>query len=460
METPEQERKTYSIEEIKKLAPGYRGKPENFDPKKVGEKPKLKTKSRLGPKCALAEAPTSLDKNTTPSEQKNQLLLAESIFGVDITVIPIQPREDFSTSFSRLPEIAVETYNQCSVDERQIDRVIAKEEMSYYATGLLWMKLIDVKTKQKIEALTNEEKSIRKATKDTEFIVPEPIAAYLHQVGQYSDKMGKTTDLKIPNLPTTSVQGMGGYHAAEINEDTHNLFEEVPSLGIAGDMVMALCQEAQEPAPNFHIAIPVGAKVTSNLTGRIFPVGSQRQEIKQRLAGQGITAVDFPEYVPNTRFNLRYLKSLSDIIGNFETFRNERVCFARLTASGGETQVIQTRPTPNEDMQESWTRRSVQATSASDSSTATMGASFMFGFQTYKEPGDGATATEQHAKWCCLDSTGEGEDAWTIPQAWIDNRNTRRNLPPGIGTERFRTLSKRQDIVLEEVIRRMVNTPR
>jgi hypothetical protein len=96
------------------------------------------------------------------------MLLAESIFGVDVTVIPIQPREDFSTSFSRLPEIAVETYNQCSVDEGQMERVIAKEEMSYYAAGLLWMNMIDVKAKQKIESLTNEEKSTLKSTKDAE----------------------------------------------------------------------------------------------------------------------------------------------------------------------------------------------------------------------------------------------------------------------------------------------------
>src|SRR5215469_18796148 len=104
METPEQERKTYSIE-IKKLAPGYGGKPENFDPKEEGQKSKPKTNSPLGPKSALPVAPISLDKSTTPSEQKNELLLNESIFSVDITVIPIQPREDFSTLFSRLPEI-------------------------------------------------------------------------------------------------------------------------------------------------------------------------------------------------------------------------------------------------------------------------------------------------------------------------------------------------------------------
>ena len=61
----------------------------------------------------------------------------------------------------------------------------------------------------------------------------------------------------------------------------------------------------------------------------------------------------------------------------------------------------------------------------------------MFGFQTFKEPGDGATITEQHAKWCCL--AGQGDKPWVIPNGWVANRNARRNLPPGIGTERFRT---------------------
>ena len=52
--------------------------------------------------------------------------------------------------------------------------------------------------------------------------------------------MGKKTELNAPPLPVTRVQGHGGYHAAVIDMNTHNLFEEIPSLGIAGDMVMAL----------------------------------------------------------------------------------------------------------------------------------------------------------------------------------------------------------------------------
>ena len=77
----------------------------------------------------------------------------------------------------------------------------------------------------------------------------------------------------------------------------------------------------------------------------------------------------------------------------------------------------------------------------------------MFGFQTFKEPRDGATVTEQHAKWCCL--AAQGDKPWVIPNGWVANRNARRNLPPGIGKERLRTLSKREDIALEDIIRRI-----
>jgi len=306
--------------------------------------------------------------------------------------------------------------------------------------------------------LTSEEKAIRKATEDVELNVPQTIATYLGQIGQYTDKMGKTTDLQTPPLPTARAQDMGGYHAPAIQEDTHTLLEEVPSLGIAADMVMSLCQEAQEPVPNFRVATPNGTAPNANRTGRFSPIGPRRPEIRQRLAGQGITPNHFPEYIRDTRFNLRYIKSISDIISSFTTFRIEKMCFPRLAASGGETQVIVTRPTPDEDLHEVWTTRSVQATSAADSSTTLMGGSFMFGFQAYKEPGEGRTATERHAKSCCLSPTAE--QPWIIPEEWIANRNERRNLPPGIGTERFRTLTKRQDLSREDIIRRMVKTAR
>ena len=47
--------------------------------------------------------------------------------------------------------------------------------------------------------------------------------------------MGKLTYLNIPDLPVAVTQGQGGYHSANIDTNTHNLYEEVPCLGIAGE---------------------------------------------------------------------------------------------------------------------------------------------------------------------------------------------------------------------------------
>jgi hypothetical protein len=106
----QKEKKVYTMDDVRRLAPGYKGKLENFDPKKAGRKAQPKTKWPNFPKSAVT-APTGLEKNAVPTEQKNELLLEYSIFGMDITIIPIQPIEDFSTSFARLHEITVETYN-------------------------------------------------------------------------------------------------------------------------------------------------------------------------------------------------------------------------------------------------------------------------------------------------------------------------------------------------------------
>jgi hypothetical protein len=62
-------------------------------------------------------------------------------------------------------------------------------------------------------------------------------------------KWTKETDIEIPFLPQTINHGLGGYHSAVITTETHNLYEEVPSLGIAGDMLMAAASNDEEPEP-------------------------------------------------------------------------------------------------------------------------------------------------------------------------------------------------------------------
>jgi hypothetical protein len=88
------------------------------------------------------------------------------------------------------------------------------------------------------------------------------------------------------------------YSALQYKKTLNNLFEEVPSLGIAGDMVMALASAEPEPTPNFHIGKPQNTEFTTSLAGKFYPIGPRRPEIGQRLAGFGITAASFAEHIP------------------------------------------------------------------------------------------------------------------------------------------------------------------
>lgn len=341
-----------------------------------------------------------------------------------------------------------------------IDRHIVREEFDYYTTALLRFKLIDVKAKQGREALTTAEKNIRKAVQDKSFNVPQPLFIYLSQIGNITDKMGKETEVEVPALPTTVVQNFGGYHAAEINEQTHNLFEEIPSLGMAADAVMAVSSADENPTQTIRVGLPAGSVQNGNLLGYAANIGPRRIEIRQRLNGQGITATTFPEMISTTRLNMRYISSISDIVGVQQTYRVEKVVFPNLTLSGGETQIIMTRPSPDEDLDQAWTHTTVQATSAGCESVAQMGAACVFGFQGYKAQGPGNTDTARSVVWSCIQPIAADPEPWAITAAWLANRNARRNLPPGIGTERFRSLSQNQSTITYDVVRRMIKTNR
>lgn len=121
--------------------------------------------------------------------------------------------------------------------------------------------------------------------------------------------------------------------------------------------------------------------------------------------------------------------------------------------TGGETQVVNTIPLDAEE-HANWRVQSVQPTSAATSSTTIMG----FGFQLYKEDVPGDDRTHTTANWSCI--IGEGQQLWITPDPWYDNRHNRRDVPEGIGTDRFRAVLIRQDLQLSNTTRRMIKTPR
>lgn len=474
--------KQYTPEEIAKLAPHYKGKPENFDATKIGkarkkggtdnskktnpestqQKPKTKMESR--PVAQFQEA------NKTPTPQKNHSLLSEAIFGPEVTVVPIEPKQEFAASYSAIPELAKEVFLEYAKDVPAMDRVMIKEEFSYYATALLWLRLIDIKQKYGLKSLSSEEKVLHRDTKDDTFNVPQPLHTYLASIGSVVDKMGKMTYLQVPDLPVATVGAFGGYHSANISVETHNAFEEIPSLGIAGDMLMAAATTADEPIPDFRVTIPNGATISDNLLGKFAVIGPRRLEIRQNLSGFGITSTKFDEYCRGTRFNRQYIRAISDRVGKWDTFRIEKLNIPSMTSEGNTVQIVKSQPTDRLVPGASWLRRDVANTSPEEEPTAVMGAAFAFHFQLYKEPAlEGDTRYERNENWCCIKAAPVQEDQAAVPpqpepadlpQAWEDNRNARRNLPDVLGIERFRAITMNTQTVMENIVRLMVKTQR
>lgn len=278
------------------------------------------------------------------------------------------------------------------------------------------------------------------------------INLFYRAIGHVKDKTGKTVYLQDHVLPTTVVQNKSGYHSQTIDVDSHNKYEELPSLGVCGDILMAIASDEAAPTPIIG-PLPANLTPTQNLLRYMGPIGTRKEEIKILLNSVGITNDSFHEIVPNTRLNLQLLQKISDYLYSTKTFRNEKVKIDSLTSDGEAVQFIRTKPTSdNINVATRWTNKIIRPYSANAEATTTFGASYFVGFQIFKE----ATNTN-NTNWCCVTSE---EPGWIIPQDWIANRNARRNLPDGFSTDRFVSISDSQEVRTNAITRRMITAPR
>ncbi|KAF5292488.1 hypothetical protein FQA39_LY14035 [Lamprigera yunnana] len=112
-----------------------------FQSTKIGKKrepsqpPKVPVQNgqRKGP--VSSKLPEPSNPQSAPTPQRNESIISKSIFGIDITVTEIAPRQEFSASYNRMIDVSV----QPGANEKQLDRILMEEEMAYYATALLWM---------------------------------------------------------------------------------------------------------------------------------------------------------------------------------------------------------------------------------------------------------------------------------------------------------------------------------
>ncbi|CAB3232075.1 unnamed protein product [Arctia plantaginis] len=195
-----QDKKIYTPEEIKKIAPGYRGKPEKFDPAKVGKKREGQPNKKQGPTSSKVPAPTATDKAANPTPPKNAPMWAESVFGIDVAVRELDVNQEITPTFGRLPEVVEEVYSAIGGDDQSLSKQMTKGMLMYYSTAMLWARLLDIKAKRGNANLSYEEIEFCKAIMQHEFNIPQPIYLFLKGIGEVKDPTGKVSVFAIKTV--------------------------------------------------------------------------------------------------------------------------------------------------------------------------------------------------------------------------------------------------------------------
>ncbi|KAL1454620.1 hypothetical protein WDU94_010836 [Cyamophila willieti] len=414
----------------------------------------MKNETRHGPRTPNLVPATRTHLNEIPTPQRDYRICDDSIFGDGIIIHEVSPHESFNANYAPLAHLTEEIYDQMIVDEPDIGRLFTVEELSYYTTSMLWLRLISLKEKMNRSALTQHEKAVLKQISDRVFSLPGIISTYLQQIENITDSMGKVIEHRIPTLPVIANGPYTGYHAQMCTVDMFNIFSEIPTLGTAG-IVMSLTSPLVAPEIVHHVFPIPGYLFNRNLAGNIFEIGTRSEDILTRLAEFGITPTHFPETVPNTRFNIDYIDRLSQMIGSLESFRIEKLVFNKLTTEGSDAQIVICEPRPTEDADNNWLSCTVESSTAHQPATATIGASYAFGFNVRKANREnvGNDVANIAANYCPVSRIDDPQvpNGIPLPVQVIDDRDSRLQLSLVYETRRAYR-AKRDSLIADGVL--------
>ncbi|XKL66124.1 hypothetical protein PGB90_009544 [Kerria lacca] len=247
------------------------------------------------------------------------------------------------------------------------------------------------------------------------------------------------------------VGGRTGYHSAGvIDVANHNQYEELPTLGVVGDIIMSLTRVEPQPAVNIPI-IPQNMNATNNLLGYNEILQQRRDELKTVISSVGITHRNFPETIPGTRLCYDLFDLIDNALAVTDVFKVEKVNLCSLGLDGSEAQlVITSHIGANNPRDTRSTQATVQPKMVSAESTSLVGATYFTGFQLTKE-----AYQADNTNWCCIEGRDE---AWRVPDDWVENRNERRRMPANYTTAQYAAMYDQQSYRTYMILKRMSNT--
>ncbi|KYM97721.1 hypothetical protein ALC62_11581 [Cyphomyrmex costatus] len=245
------------------------------------------------------------------------------------------------------------------------------------------------------------------------FTIPEPILLQLQVFGSVQTRTGEHLYPWFPKLPTSQIGEYGGFYGP-VTKDNHNLYEEIPCLGVLSEAV----RQSISDAPPGQYASSLNTDeltMTENLLG-YFPLGIRDNEAKNIAFDAGIKVDLFPSYPYNTGMNLKLIMSISNIIAQTKVFELFTVNFNDLAKEGSVIQTVMVHPISPKIRGQQEKHGKLQVTSLM-SEYFSLTAGIVFCPQLWKK---GSTKTSAKS-WSC---------AVPVNKTWITNRNERRTTLP------------------------------
>lgn len=458
--------------------PRYKGK--HFDPNFVarprqpqpddsaqdGQNPTPQVKKqpirRRGPLPGPLPGPSNKQTNPTPTPLRDEPMFKDSIFGEEISVRENNMRTTIQPNLAAMIPTVNETWIQLSVDNANIGKEMLVEGLRYYSVGLTWLRMIQLK-KANSQPMTPAEEEISTLCEHTNFAVPHSIFLYLQAIGNVKcTATGQQLIPTFPPLPTTVIEGRGGYYGTiDQNPHNHNLYEEIPALGVVVEGLQTALGNAN-PGPYDSVLRIRNLAVNQNLLGYV-PLVNRRPEAKNFFLNIGITPQDFVENPANSGFNYDLMYAVSNWISTTSTFKVELVNFASMSSTGSQSQILMCLPQiqTNAAIVQN-VAGEITATALMRDSKTTFGVAQYTLFQLYKEP---ATRHPEPVPpqpsmmartWCCVNFT----EIDPVPPEWMANRNERRNAPNEYTARRFESISQNNKNLRKRMISNMVISKR
>lgn len=313
-------------------------------------------------------------------------------------------------STPKVIEISRLMYNEFLNDNPEVAKIILPEYLDYYCTAMVWFRIVSLKPKL-CQGITPLEKDLLLLLKQKKFNIPDPLFMQLKVLGSISS-VEEDIYPSFPDLPTNKVANHGGYYGP-INVETHNLYEEIPCLGVLSEAVR---QSVSDAAPGSYASALSAEDIipNTNLLGYL-PLGERQPEAKNIAYDCGISVANFPESPDDTGINMQLLFEISQFLTWRYTFKMSTIYFKSLSKNGS---VIQTTiQLPLKSIIPVMLEKNDELIVFSSINKETVfGAAIMFTPQLFKTD-DTATLA---SSWACIDNP---------PLAFITNRNERRIVP-------------------------------